>query len=371
MKIGIPREIKIFENRVGLIPEYVKRLKDGGHTVYVQSGAGMGSGYEDRLYRDSGAIVVSRMEEVYEESDLIVKVKEPQSEEFKLIKEGQIIFSFFHFPSDLDLVKNVQRRKCIAVAFETLVDMRGRTPILSPMSAVAGKLGVQLGMQYLEKTYGGKGLLLGGLPGVDSGNVVVIGGGVVGRNACEVAGGLGANVILFDINIGILNELATYMPKNVRMLYPEEGSFKDALLRADIVVGAVHAVGKKTPVLIRKEMLSLMERGSVIVDVAIDQGGCSEASRATDHKDPVFEVEGVIHYCVANMPSIVSRTSTQLLSHALFPYLEMMSDIGIRKAILESDSIRSGINLFNGEVVHRDIADSLGLEWSSLDDLIG
>lgn len=368
MKIGIPKEIKAFENRVGLIPVYVKKLVEMGHHVFVQDKAGSGSGYNNESYIMAGAKILDSIEEIYKESDLIVKVKEPQKEEFPLIKKEQILFSFFHFPSSEDLLNALLETECIAVAYETLETDDKKLPILSPMSAVAGKLSIQIGMQYLENIEDGKGLLLGGIPGVTKGNVVIFGGGIVGANACYVASQIGAQVTLLDINLERLNTLSNHVPANVNLLYSNEQNILESIQNADLIVSGVHSVGEKPPKLITKAMLSEMEENTVIVDVSIDQGGAIETSRVTTHHDPIYKVNGILHYCVANMPSIVSKTSTELLSHSSFPYLIHIVNKGIRAAVQSHPEIESAINLAKGSIVNSHIADTFNRKKQSIDD---
>ncbi len=358
MTIGIPKEIKTFENRVGLIPFYVNRLVKEGHKVFIQKGAGLKTGYGDILYSDAGAEIVPTIEDVYNKSELIIKVKEPQQREFSLINEGQTIFSFFHFPSSEVLLDSLIQTKCIAITYETLETENKKLPILTPMSAIAGKLAIHQGMIHLENITGGKGVLLGGVPGVSTGNVVIIGAGVVGRNACYVAGNLRANVTLLDINMDSLRELHDVMPNNVQLLFSNEENLYNALRTADLVVTAVHLIGRKPPVLITNDMLSIMEENTVIVDVSIDQGGCLETSRPTTHLEPTFKENGIIHYCVPNMPSLVPKTATQVLSHASYPYIIKLANQGIHKAIQNDDALKSGLNLWKGQITNKNISET-------------
>ncbi len=370
MIIGIPKEIKPFENRVGLIPQYVKQLVEEGHNILVQDDAGTKSGFSNEDYQDCGAEILPSIEDIYKKSDLIIKVKEPQEKEIPLIRERQIVFSYFHLPSSQKLVEKLLKRKCIAVTYETLETEDHRLPLLIPMSAIAGKLAVQVGMRHLESVTEGKGVLLGGVAGVHPGNVVILGGGEVGTNACYVASGLRADVTLLDLSMKRLRELYDVMPNNVKLLYSNKANLIEVLRKADLVVSAVHLVGRKAPKLITREMLSLMEENTVIADVAIDQGGCIETSRPTTHKEPTYKVDGIIHYCVPNIPSIVPRTASLILSHSSFPYLRIMAKLGISRAIQQSRDIRSGVSLWDGVVTNENLADTFGMDYKNINDLI-
>ncbi len=370
MIIGIPKEIKPYENRVGLIPQYVKQLVEEGHNILVQENAGIKSGFSDKDYKDLGAEILPSIEGIYKKSDLIIKIKEPQEKEIPLIREKQIVFSYFHLPSNQRLVEQLLESKCIAVTYETLETEDHRLPLLIPMSAIAGKLAVQVGMRHLESVSEGKGVLLGGVAGVHPGHVVILGGGEVGTNACYVASGLRADVTLLDVNLKRLRELYDIMPNNVKLLYSSKANLTEVLRKADLVVAAVHLTGRKAPKLITREMLSLMEENTVIVDVAIDQGGCIETSRPTTHKEPTYKVDGIIHYCVANIPSIVPRTASPVLSHSSLPYLRIMANLGIEKGIQVNREIRSAISLWDGVITDQNLADTFEMDYKNIDDLI-
>jgi len=371
MIIGIPKEVKPFENRVGLIPFYVKQLVDKGHKVIVQQNAGLKSSIIDDEYVNAGAQIVSKLDEIYKNSDFIIKVKEPQDREYSLIQESQVIFSFFHFPSSKKLVEGMLNSKCIAITYETLETKDKKLPILTPMSSIAGKLAVHQGMNHLENIiFGGKGVLLGGEPGVPSGNVVILGAGVVGTNACFVASYLRANVILLDINLNRLRELHSIMPHNVQFLFANEENIKQSLKKADLIISAVHLVGRKTPVLIKREDLSIMEKNTVIVDVSIDQGGAIETSIPTTHLEPTYKVDDIIHYCVPNMPSIVPQTSTYVLSHASFPYILDIAEKGIVKSLMQNDNLRTGLNIWKGKITNHNVAETFGMDYANIDKLI-
>jgi len=357
MIIGVPKEIKEEEYRVALLPSTAKELVKKGHQVLIEKNAGVGSGISDEGYQSAGAEILTTPEEIFKKAELIVKVKEPQKEEYPLLWEGQIIFTFFHFAAARKLTEAMIKRKIVALAYETVQKDDGSLPLLSPMSEIAGKLASQEGAKYLEKPFGGKGVLLGGVSGVAPGKVLIIGAGTVGENAATVAAGMGADVILLDINLERLRHLKGILPANVKLIYSNPATLKKYLKKADLVIGAVLIPGAKAPQLINKEMLKLMEPGTVLVDVAIDQGGCFETSRPTTHQEPTYVVDGIVHYCVANIPGAVARTSTFALCNSTSPYLLLLAEKGVKKAIQENTALRRGLSLFKGEVVSRELID--------------
>jgi len=379
MIIGVPKEIKEEEYRVALLPSTAKELVKKGHQVLIEKNAGVGSGISDEGYQSAGAEILTTPEEIFKKAELIVKVKEPQKEEYPLLWEGQIIFTFFHFAAARKLTEAMIKgqiiftffhfaaarklteamikRKIVALAYETVQKDDGSLPLLIPMSEIAGKLASQEGAKYLEKPSGGKGVLLGGVSGVAPGKVLIIGAGTVGENAATVAAGMGADVILLDINLERLRHLKGILPANVKLIYSNPATLKKYLKKADLVIGAVLIPGAKAPQLINKEMLKLMEPGTVLVDVAIDQGGCFETSRPTTHQEPTYVVDGIVHYCVANIPGAVARTSTFALCNSTSPYLLLLAEKGVKKAIQENTALRRGLSLFKGEVVSRELID--------------
>lgn len=352
MKIGVPAEIKSDEYRVAMRPVGVQLLVSDGHEVIIQSGAGLGSGYEDSDYRDAGAVIVDDPDAVYGNADLVVKVKEPLDEEIRKLRSGQILFCYFHFASSRSLTRGCLEKRVSAVAYETLVDAHGRLPLLTPMSEVAGKMAIQQAAKYLEKPMNGRGILLGGVTGVATADVLVLGGGTVGTNAARVAAGLRANVVVMDINLDRLRYLDEIMPDNVTTVYCDPHAVERYALRADVVVGAILVPGSRADQLINRKLLRQMKSGSVLVDVCIDQGGCSETSRPTTHHDPVYIEEGVVHYCVANMPGAVSRTSTQALCNATLPYTREIASLGLDAFIAKSEGRRSALNMRDGKILH-------------------
>ncbi len=366
MIIGIPKEIKVQEGRVAMTPAGVMELTHRGHTVYLQRGAGVNSSLSDERYRQAGAVILDSMEEVYASSEMIVKVKEPLESEYNLIRKGQIMFTYFHFASNKQLTQAMIDSGAICIAYETVMDRMGTLPLLTPMSEVAGRLSVQQGAKYLEKPQGGKGVLLGGVPGVNSAEVMIIGAGVVGYNAALMAAGLGANVKMLDINLNRLRYLSEVMPANVRTLYSTEMSIRESLRSADLVIGATLIVGAKAPHLVSREMLKEMTPGTVLIDVSVDQGGCFETTRPTTHADPIFEVDGIIHYCVANIPGAVPITSTRALTNATMPYVIKLAEHGWKDACKRFEDLRQGLNILDGEVVYKSVADSLNLPYREL-----
>ena len=363
MIIGVPREIKQDEYRVGLIPVGVEELTRGGHQVLVETGAGMGSGLTDDDYAEHGAEIVGAAEDIFARGEMIVKVKEPQPTEIARIRPGQVVFTYFHFAADLALTESVRDRSCVAIAYETIVDARGKLPLLTPMSEVAGKMSIQEGAKYLERPMHGRGILLGGVPGVEPATVLILGGGVVGTNAAKVAAGLGARVIIMDVNIDRLRYLDDVMPANVHTIYSDAHMIRHYIREADLVIGAVLIPGAKCPVLVSEECLATMQRGAVIVDVGVDQGGCCETTRPTTHSDPIYEVDGVIHYGVANMPGAVGRTSTFALTNATLPYAMKLANTGYKQAALADPGLARGINMQEGRVTNQAVAETFGMEF--------
>lgn len=371
MVIGIPREIKANEYRVSVVPAGAEALTAAGHTVLVERGAGEGSGFPDELYREVGAEVVASADEVWRRAEMIVKVKEPIEQEWPLLRDDHVVFTYFHFAASEALTRAVMNSGCVAIAYETVQLPTGELPLLTPMSEVAGRMAVQEGAKYLEKFFGGRGILLGGVPGVPPAEVLVLGGGVVGTHAAKMAAGLGAHVTLMDVSLPRLRYLADVMPPNVDLLYSNRANILDRLERADLVIGAVLLPGKKAPSLIRREDLKRMKAGSVIVDVAVDQGGCVETIRPTTHEDPIYEVDGVIHYGVANMPGAVPRTSTLALTNATLPYAVALANKGWRAACLDDPALAKGVNMVAGTITYEGVAEAFGLEWRAVDEFLG
>jgi alanine dehydrogenase len=358
MIIGVPREIKIGENRVGMLPSGVQMLVEDGHKVLVEKGAGLGSGINDRDYISAGARIVKNAEEIYKNVEMIVKVKEPQPSEIKMLRRGQIVFCYFHFAADKVLTRGCLKAGIIAIAYETLQDEHGRLPLLTPMSEVAGKMSVQIGARLLEKLAGGRGVLLGGVAGVEPANVLVVGAGVVGECAARVAAGMGANVVALDNNLDRIRYLEDVMPANVRVLYSDPHIIESYAEWADLLIGAVLLPGRRAPVLIKRSTLKKMKEGAVIVDVAIDQGGCCETSRPTTHENPTYVVDGVLHYCVTNIPALVSRTSTYALCNATFPYCREIANEGVTSFANKSPGRAFAINMKEGKIVNKGVAET-------------
>lgn len=359
MRIGVPKEIKNNENRVGMTPSGVAELVKRGHNVTVQHTAGEGSGFSDEDYISAGAVIAPTIEETYATADMIVKVKEPIESEYPLVRKGQLVFTYFHFASDLELTKAMIASKGVCLAYETVQTKDGALPLLIPMSEVAGRMATINGAYFLQKTMGGKGKLICGVPGVKPVKVLVLGGGIVGQAAARVAAGMGANVVIADISLPRLRELSLSMPANVDTLYSSAHNIRKELPDTDIVIGSVLVPGDKAPHLITRDMLKLMEPGSVLVDVAIDQGGCFETSHPTTHSNPVYEVDGIIHYCVANIPGAVPNTSTFALTNATLKYVIALADKGWQKACEEDAALKAGLNIVEGEVVYKAVADLL------------
>ena len=364
MIIGVPAEIKNNEKRVALTPFGTKELIKLKHSILIQSNAGLGSGFSDSDYLQAGASIVETIEEVYSSSDLIVKVKEPQPLEVDLIKENQLVFTFFHFAADKILTQGIIDSKSIAIAYETIESPDGSLPILIPMSEVAGRMSVQNGAKCLEGSMGGKGKLLSGVPGVEPAVVTVLGGGIVGSNAAKLAAGLGAQVNILDVNMNRLRYLDEIMPENVTTIYSNEHNLNKSLSYTDLLIGAVLIPGAKAPSLISKDMLKNMKDGSVIVDVAVDQGGCVETCRPTTHKDPTYIVEGIVHYCVSNMPGAVPYTSTLALTNVTLPYIKLLANDS-SKALLDP-FFKGGVNIYKGKITHEAVANAFNLDYYPL-----
>ncbi len=360
MIIGVPKEVKDHETRVGLVPSGVAALRDAGHKVLVEAGAGLGSSIPDRDYAEAGASLVPSAAEVWGSADLVAKVKEPQPSEYPFLRAGLTLFTYLHLAPLPDLTGRLLDAGVSAVGYETIREQDGSLPLLTPMSEVAGRLAVQTGAQYLEAPQGGRGVLLGGVPGVAPGNVLILGGGVVGHNAAKVAYGMGAHVIIIDRNLDRLREIDDIFNSQVVTLASNAWTIRETLRQADLVIGAVLIPGAAAPKLVNRDMISAMKPGSVIVDVCIDQGGCLETSRPTSHSSPVYAVDGVIHYCVPNMPASVPHTSTFALTNATIPYLLKLANEGLERACIDSPALRQGVNTFRGHITHTAVAESQG-----------
>lgn len=371
MDIGIPKEVKNHEYRVGGTPGLVSLLTQAGHTVYVQTQAGHKIGFTDEMYQHAGAIILPSAEEVYGSAEMIVKVKEPQKSEFPLLRKGQILFCFLHLAPDPEQLKHLVERKIVGIAFETVTDPEGRLPLLTPMSEVAGRIAIQAGATALQMSNGGKGLLLGGVPGVAPAKVIVIGGGVVGTQVARMAMGFGADVTVLERRLSRLRELDDLYGPQLKTIYSTPVSIEEAVLGADLVVGAVLIPGKKAPRLITEEMIKRMSPGSVFVDVAIDQGGCSETSHPTTHSDPIYLVHQVVHYCVANMPGACARTSTQALTNAIAPYVMEIAAKGYKNAMREDRGLLEGLNVCFGHVTNEHVAHDCGYTYHPAEEFIG
>ena len=367
MIIGIPKEIKTNENRVSLLPVGAQTLKQQGHTVLVETRAGIGSGFDDETYRKAGAEIVSTPQEVYSRSGMIMKVKEPLPSEYGFIRKGQIVFTYFHFASSKELTDAMMKSHCVAVAYETVQKADGSLPLLIPMSEVAGRMAPQEGAKYLEKAMGGRGILLGGVPGTEPGDVAVIGGGIVGTNAAKIAAGLGARVTILDNNLYRLRYLDDVMPKNVTTMMSNHYNILKSVKKADLVIGAVLIPGAKAPHLVTRDMLKEMKPGSVIIDVSVDQGGCVETCKPTTHENPTFVIDGVVHYCVANMPGAVPFTSTVALTNATLPYAVEIATKGVMRALATNNEIRLGLNMIDGKITYKGVADAFGLPWEKVE----
>lgn len=367
MKIGIPKEIKQGENRVGMTPAGVAELVRHGHTLYVQHTAGEGSSFTDEEYVKAGATILPDIADVYKTADMIVKVKEPIAPEYPLVRPGQLLFTYFHFASDRELTDAMLKSGAVCLAYETVQTADHRLPLLVPMSEVAGRMAALNGAYYLQKNLGGNGKLIGGVPGVKPAKVLVLGGGTVGEAAARMAAGMGADVTIADISLPRLRDLDLQTPTNVRTLYSSSHNIIAELPTTDIVIGSVLVPGDKTPHLITRDMLKLMQPGSVLVDVAIDQGGCFETSHPTTHADPVYTVDGIVHYCVANIPGAVPNTSTTALTNATLRYAVALADKGWEQACHDDEALKKGLNIVDGKVVFKAVADVWGLPYSPLD----
>jgi alanine dehydrogenase len=369
--VGLPKEIKDNEYRVGLTPAGVRALTDAGHRVVVERGAGEGSGFEDTLYEKAGASLLPSADDVWGEAEMIVKVKEPIAPEYPRMKEGLLLFTYLHLAPDPQQTRALLDNKVTGVAYETITDKRGTLPLLTPMSEVAGRMAVQVGAQYLEKMNGGRGVLLGGVPGVPAARIVIIGGGVVGTNAAKIAVGMGAQVTIVDRNLDRLRELDDIFLSKISTLASSAYAIHGAISEADLIIGAVLLPGAAAPKLVTREMLKDVHNGAVIVDVAVDQGGCIETTRPTTHSNPTYYEEGVLHYCVANMPGAVPRTSTFALTNATLPYVLRLANRGFVEAIKSDPGLKEGVNTYAGRLTYEAVAADQGLEYASLDEMLG
>ena len=370
MKIGLPKEIKDNEYRVGLTPAGVNALVNAGHEVFVQKTAGEGSGFADDQYQKAGGKMLDTADEIWATGDMIVKVKEPVAPEYPRMRENQLLFTYLHLAPELELTRQMLDKKVTGVAYETITDRKGRLPLLTPMSEVAGRMSVQVGATFLEKMNGGRGILLGGVPGVPAANVVIIGGGIVGTEAAKMAVGLGAKVTIIDRNLDRLRQLDDIFLSKVQTLASSRYAIEEAISHADLVIGAVLVVGAAAPKLVTRDMLKVIPQGAVLVDVAVDQGGCFETTHATTHSNPTYYEEGVLHYCVANMPGAVPRTSTFALTNATLPYALDLANKGFEKAIKEDKGLQEGVNTYAGKLTYEAVATSQNLEYTSLSSLI-
>lgn len=370
MKVGVVKEVKADENRVALTPAGVEAFCDRGHTVLVETGAGDGSGFTDAEYREAGGRVVDEAAEVWSGADMVMKVKEPQPEEYGHIREEQIVFTYFHFAASEELTQAIVESKCVAIAYETITDEKGTLPLLTPMSEVAGRMAIQQGAKFLEKAHGGRGILLGGVPGVPPATVVIVGAGVVGMNATKMAAGLGSLVYVLDVNLERLRYYSDVMPANVITMMSNKANLRRALSDADLVVSSVLIPGGKAPKLITRETLKIMKPGSVIVDVAIDQGGSTETSKPTTHRNPIYEVDGIVHYCVTNMPGAMPMTSTLALTNSTIRYALELADKGYSAAIRQHKSIAAGANIVLGAITHKGVAEAFGMPYEPVYEIL-
>jgi alanine dehydrogenase len=370
MRIGIPKEVKDHEYRVGMIPAAVHELVQGGHEVFVQEGAGVGSGILDAHYAEAGARLVADADGVWSEADMVVKVKEPIAQEYGRMRPEQVLFTYLHLAPLPELTKVLLDRRVTGIAYETITDSEGRLPLLTPMSEVAGRMSVVVGASYLQRTHGGRGTLLAGVPGVPSGDVVVLGGGIVGLNAVKMALGLGASVTVLETNLDRMRYIDDLFQGAVTTLASNHHNLLAAMRRADLLIGAVLIPGRAAPKLVTRDMIRQMKEGAVVVDVAVDQGGCFETTHPTTHSDPVYVVDGVVHYCVANMPGAVPRTSTFALNNATMPYALALARKGLRQAVLDDEGLLAGINTYQGHVTSKPVADSLGWDYKPVRELL-
>jgi alanine dehydrogenase len=370
MIVGCVKEIKTHEYRVGLTPSDVKSYITRGHQVLIQKNAGTAAGFEDKDYTEAGAKIIYTREEVFEKSEMIVKVKEPLPEEFPLFKKGQILYTYLHLAADRNLTEALMKKEIKGVAYETIEDKEGQLPCLRPMSEIAGRLSVQEGAKYLEKTFGGRGVLLGGVPGVGRGKVGIVGGGVVGTNACKIATGMGADVTILDVNAERLAYLDDIFGSRITTLYSTEANIEKVLQESDLIIGAVLLAGAKAPTLISRNHLKMMKKGAVIVDVAVDQGGCVETIKPTTHDKPVYVIDDVVHYGVANMPGAVALTSTNALTSTTLPYGLMIADMGLEAACKESSAIYKGVNVYLGACTYENVAKAFDMHYTELNNLL-
>ncbi len=370
MVIGVPKEIKNNENRVALTPAGVAEFRKNGHTIYIQTSAGEGSGFSDTDYTKAGAVILSTIEEVYAVAEMICKVKEPIESEYKLIKENQLLFTYFHFASGEALTHAMIERKAVCLAYETVEKIDRSLPLLVPMSEVAGRMAIQEGAKYLEKPMGGRGILLGGVAGVKPANVLILGGGIVGIQAAKMATGLGANVTIMDISLPRLRYLEDVLPANCDTVMSNEYNIRELLPLADLIIGAVLIPGAKAPHLITRDMLKLMKPGTVLVDVAVDQGGCIETCSPTTHENPTFVIDGIVHYCVANMPGAVPYTSTLALTNATLPYAIQLANKGWRKACKDNEELKLGLNVAEGKIVYKGVSDAWNLTYTNVNEIL-
>ena len=370
MKIGTVKEIKVHEYRVGLTPACVKAYVSHGHDVLVQQNAGLEAGFEDEQYISAGAKIVTDRQAIFDGCDMIVKVKEPQPEEYPLFHEGQILYTFLHLAADKPQTEALLARGVKGVAYETIELDNGELPCLKPMSEIAGRLSAQEAAKYLEKPFGGRGVLMGGVPGVAPAKVTIIGGGVVGTNACKIALGMGADVTVMDISASRMEYLDDIFGMRVKTLYSNQHNLETALAQSDVVIGAILITGAKAPKIIRREHLKIMKKGAVIVDVAVDQGGCCETTRPTTHDDPVFIIDDVVHYCVANMPGAVALTSTNALTSTTLPYGLMIADNGLEEACRRSSALRFGLNTYAGKCVYKNVAEAFNMEYTPAEEVL-
>jgi alanine dehydrogenase len=370
MIVGILKEIKAEENRVAMTPAGVEVMKQNGHTVLVEKSAGGASGFTDTAYAEAGAEIAGDPANIYQRADMIMHIKEPQPAEYDLIREGQILFAYFHFAASEKMTRAIMKTNAVAIAYETVKGPDGSLPLLKPMSEVCGRMAVQEGAKYLEMAQGGHGVLLGGVPGVDPATVVVIGGGVVGTNAAKMACGLGAKVYMLDINLERLRYLSDVMPSNCTLEMSSPAAIRKLVKEADVVVGAVLIPGSKAPKVVSKDMVKTMKQGAVLVDVAIDQGGCFETSRLTRHSDPIYKMEGIVHYCIENMPGAVPMTSTIALTNATILHAVQIANKGWKQASRENPGIKNGVNLVKGKITFKAVAEAFDLEYTSIDKLL-
>jgi alanine dehydrogenase len=369
MIVGVPKEVKANENRVALLPVGVQTLRHHGHTVLVETLAGAGSGFDDQSYRSAGAEIVETPNEIYGRADMVLKVKEPIASEYPLVRKNQIIFTYFHFAASRELTEAMMKSGCVAIAYETVQRADGSLPLLIPMSEVAGRMAPQEGAKYLEKTMGGRGILLSGVPGTEPADVVIIGGGIVGTNAAKIAAGLGARVTILDTNLFRLRYLDDVMPKNVVTMVSNPYNIRKAIAKADIVIGAVLIPGAKAPHLVKREHLKEMKPGAVIIDVSVDQGGCVETCHPTTHENPTYVVDGVVHYCVSNMPGAVPFTSTIALTNATLPYAVEIADKGYERAVKTNPELKYGLNILHGKVTYKGVAEAFGFQYTPVEDI--